>query len=148
MKSIEWSPASGEDTGKIFVITRMSAFKADKWARHLVKALIRSGAQIPDSVMEAGVMGMAGMAMSIFGYLDDEACDKAFQSLLDCVQIKRRPELPAGPMIEADILDPDTLSNLRTEAFKLHVGFLKAAASQISPLAAALLESEESQSAP
>ena len=139
MKSIEWSPATGEDAGRIFVITRMSAFAADKWARHLVKALIQSGAKLPESVLEAGVMGLAGMAMSLFGYLDDDACDKAFQALIDCVQIKRRPELPAGPLLEVDIQDPQTLTDLRTEAFKLHVGFLKAAASQISPLAAALL---------
>ena len=139
MKSIEWSPATGEDAGRIFVITRMSAFAADKWARHLVKALIQSGAKLPESVLEAGVMGLAGMAMSLFGYLDDDACDKAFQALIDCVQIKRQPHLPASPMLENDIQDHQTLTDLRTEAFKLHVGFLKAAASQISPLAAALL---------
>ena len=138
MKSIEWSPASGEDAGKLFVITRMSAFTADKWARHLVKALIRAGVSCPESALEGGMLSVGGLAMNVFGYLDDEACDKAFDALMAQVQIKRQPQLPPANLLEADIDDPQTTTDLRTESFKLHVGFLKAAASQISPLAAAL----------
>lgn len=141
MQSMEWSPTSGEDAGKKFVITRMSAFAADKWARHTVKALIRAGAQIPDTAMEAGILGMAGVAMQMFGHMDDTACDTAFQALQDCVKISRA-DLPPLPLLDADIQDPQTLTDLRTEAFKLHTGFFKAAASQISPLAAALLPPE------
>lgn len=144
MKSIEWSPTSGEDEGKKFVITRMSAFAADKWARHTVKALIKSGAKIPDTAMEAGILGLSGVAMQMFGFMDDDDCDKAFQAMLDCVRISRlapdgRTYLPPVQLFENDISDPQTMVDLRSEAFKLHVGFFKAAASQISPLAAALI---------
>jgi len=152
MKSIEWSPVSGEDAGKRFVITRMPAFAADKWARHTVKALIKSGAKIPDTAMEAGILGLSGVAMQMFGFMDDEDCDKAFQAMLDCVKIQRAAPnggvLPPSPLLEIDITDPQTLVDLRSEAFKLHVGFFKAAASQISPLAAALIPTASPENSP
>lgn len=152
MKTIEWSPASGEDAGKRFVITRMPAFAADKWARHTVKALIKSGAKIPDTAIDAGILGLSGVAMQMFGFMDDEDCDKAFQAMLDCVKIQRAAPngaaLPPSPLLEIDIADPQTLVDLRSEAFKLHVGFFKAAASQISPLAAALIPPASPESSP
>ncbi|WP_255376031.1 hypothetical protein [Gluconobacter sp. DsW_056] len=40
------------------------------------------------------------------------------------------------------------MSDLRTEAFKLHVGFFKAAALQISPLAAALFPQTSPENPP
>ncbi|MFT8326697.1 phage tail assembly chaperone [Gluconobacter oxydans] len=147
MKSIEWSPASGEDAGKKFVITRMPAFAADKWARHLSKAVIQSTNKMSDAMldqavrkaMEEGILGIASMSMTIFANVDDEACDKAFDQLLQCVKIKRGKSELASPLLEADISDPQTLTDLRSEAFKLHVGFFKAAIFQSSPLAAALI---------
>ncbi|MBF0865120.1 MAG: phage tail assembly chaperone [Gluconobacter potus] len=147
MKSIEWSPASGEDAGKKFVITRMPAFAADKWARHLSKAVIQSTNKMSDAMldqavrkaMEEGILGIASMSMTIFANVDDEACDKAFDQLLQCVKIKRGQSELASPLLEADISDPQTLTDLRSEAFKLHVVFFKAAIFQSSPLAAALI---------
>ncbi|NPC90533.1 hypothetical protein HNH97_16805, partial [Gluconacetobacter entanii] len=39
LKSIEYTVAEeGEDCGKVFVITRMSAFDADRWGRHVLHA--------------------------------------------------------------------------------------------------------------
>ncbi|MFT8346601.1 phage tail assembly chaperone [Gluconobacter oxydans] len=147
MKSIEWSPASGEDAGKKFVITRMPAFAADKWARHLSKAVIQSTNKMSDAMldqavrkaMEEGILGIASMSMTIFANVDDEACDRAFDQLLQCVKIKRGNSELASPLLEADISDPQTLTDLRTEAFNLHVGFFKAAIFQSSPLAASLI---------
>ncbi|GBQ90919.1 phage tail assembly chaperone [Gluconobacter albidus] len=147
MKSIEWTPASGADLGKRFTITRMPAFAADKWARHTIKALIKAGAKIPDTAMEAGIVGMGGVAMQMFGFMDNDDCDAAFQALLDCVQIQRPGGMPAR-ILDLDIDDPQTLSDLRTEAFKLHVGFFKAAALQISPLAAALFPQTSPENPP
>lgn len=158
MKSIEWSPASGEDAGKKFIITRMSAFAADKWARHLSKAVIQSTNKMSEAMldqavrraMEEGILGIASMSMTIFANIDDEACDKAFDALLACVQIVRMADTMPASLTDADISDPQTLTDLRSEAFNLHVGFFKAAIFQSSPLAASLIRavSPENQPAP
>lgn len=139
MKSIEWTPADGEDMGKVFIITRMSAFAADKWACHVVRSLVRAGAKVPDSALEGGMISLTGSAVQIFGEMSDDDCDKAFEGLMACCQIKRSPNAMPSKIIDADIQDARTIFNLRVEAFKLHVDFFKAAAAQISPLAAAIM---------
>lgn len=147
MKTIEWRPEEGPDSqNKLFVISRMDAFTADKWAMKLIRGLARAGVEVPDSAMTGGIAGLAGVGMALFGHLDEKTCDDVLGTLMGCVKIKRGPEphtVMPQPLMSADIEDPMTLTSLRTEAFKLHVGFLKAAASQISPLVAALTESGE-----
>lgn len=141
MKSINWSPTEGDDAGKCFVITRMSAFDGDRWGRNVVRALARSGSRTPQEALQVGIAGLAGQSMAVFGNLTDEECDYAFQGLQDCVQIDRDPNnsgVKPAPLTDMDIIDPQTLPNLRTEAFKLNVDFLKAATSQIYPLIEAL----------
>lgn len=141
MKSIDWSPTEGDDKGKRFIITRMSAFTGDRWGRNVVRALARSGSRTPSEALQVGIAGLAGQSMAVFGNLTDEECDYAFQGLLDCVTIDRDPRNPGvkpAKLIDADIQDASTLPDLRTEAFKLNVDFLKAATSQIYPLIEAL----------
>ncbi|MCX5617018.1 hypothetical protein NQF87_08560 [Bombella sp. TMW 2.2559] len=141
MKSIEWSPAEGPDAGKQFIITRMSAFTADRWARNVVRALGRSGARTPREALDSGIAGLSGQSMALFSHLSDEECDMAFQGLMDCVKIRRDPGNPSvepAPIIDADIADANTIPALRTEAFKLNVDFFRAAIYQIYPMIAAL----------
>ncbi len=137
MKTIEWTPKDGEDAGKCFVISRMPAFTADRWARHVVRALARAGAHTPREALQSGIVGLSGQSMALFGHMSDEDCEKAFSGLLDCVKIRRDPSNPSiepASLIEADISDPTTLPALRTEAFRLNVDFFKAAIYQIYPL--------------
>ncbi|MUG78900.1 hypothetical protein GM608_01495 [Bombella sp. ESL0380] len=145
MKTIEWTPAKGPDAGKCFVISRMSAFTADRWARHVVRALARAGANTPREALHSGIAGLSGQSMALFGHMSDEDCDRAFSGLLDCVTIRRDPTnraLEPAPLIEADITDPNTLPALRAEAFRLNVDFFKAAIYQIYPLIAILRETQ------
>lgn len=55
-----------------------------------------------------------------------------------------RPEVTRA-VISADFAEPETLGMVRAEAFRLHVGFLRAAAHQLFPLVAALLGEEAAQ---
>lgn len=145
MKTIEWTPAEGPDAGKCFVISRMSAFTADRWARHVVRALARAGANTPREALHSGIAGLSGQSMALFGHMSDEDCDRAFSGLLDCVTIRRDPTnrtIEPAPLIEADITDPNTLPALRAEAFRLNVDFFKAAIYQIYPLIAILRETQ------
>lgn len=151
MKSIEWTPKEGTDAGKCFVISRMSAFTADRWARNVVRALGRAGARTPREALQSGIAGLSGQSMALFAHMSDEDCEHAFSGLLDCVKIRRDPKKPdveAAPLIEADISDPNTLPALRAEAFRLNVDFFKAAIYQIYPLIEALREPIMSESQP
>lgn len=145
MKQTEWSPQEGSDAGKCFVISRMSAFTADRWARHVVRALARAGANTPREALHSGIAGFSGQSMALFGHMSDEDCDRAFTGLLDCVTIRRDPTnraIDPVPLIEADITDPNTLPALRAEAFRLNVDFFKAAIYQIYPLIAILRDTQ------
>lgn len=154
MKEIEIRVDDGADKDKLFVVRRMSAFTADRWARHTVRALARAGARTPKEALEVGITGLAGQSMAIFGHMSDEDCDKAFDGLDACLYRKRDPGNPnvePTPLAEIDVSDPNTMPRLRAEAFKLNVDFFKAAIYQIYPLIEALrdrvVESGPNQSA-
>lgn len=126
---------------KKFIITRMSAMQAERWARHLVKALTRAGVALPDAAAELGMAGLGGIAQALYGQLDDEAADVAIAELRKTVKIVRDPANPAatGPVMDIDIEDAETLTKLDQEAFRLHVDFIRAAALFISPLVGMLV---------
>ncbi|QCE35639.1 hypothetical protein FAI40_10050 [Acetobacteraceae bacterium] len=140
-KSIEYIQEEGTDKGKVFVITRMSAFKADEWAMDIVRGLSKAGAKLPIEAKDMGIATLGGLAMTLFGVMDKDISNKALAELLECCQIKRDPKNPnvqPAKILEGDITDPMTLKELRVRAFQLHVDFILAAASLISPLAVAL----------
>lgn len=139
MKEIEWTPEKGSDVGKVFVIKRMDAFTADKWACRVIRALTRAGAKVPDSSLDTGILGLTGAAINIFSQMTDEDCERSFDELTACCKIKRSANSIPSKILEYDIEDAGTITQLRVEAFKLHVDFFKAAAGQISPLAAAIM---------
>ncbi|QDH14123.1 hypothetical protein E3E12_07925 [Formicincola oecophyllae] len=148
MQETEFSPSEGSDAGKLFVIRPFRAFAGDRWARKVIRALADAGTKLPESALNLGMAGLAGLGMGLFGKMEEQAVEEAFEGLLSCCLIKRdpsNPALPPAPLLEADITDPATLSVLRTEAFKVNVGFMKAAAGQISPLVAALLPATPSK---
>ncbi|QCE32905.1 hypothetical protein FAI41_04470 [Acetobacteraceae bacterium] len=149
-KSIEYLVEEGPDKGKLFILTRMSAFCADKWARHLVKALAEVGENISPSEINLGIGALAGFRPSLIAHLKEEDADHIYEDLLKCCQIKRdicNPLVEPTKILEADIQDPMTLSKLRNKVFELHVDFLKAAASQIFPLVAAITQGKDILSA-
>ncbi|KMQ87284.1 hypothetical protein RF55_13473 [Lasius niger] len=96
----------------------MSAFEADKWARHLVKALAEAGEKINTTEMNFGIGELIKRDI-------------------------RNPLVEPTKILEADIEDPMTLTYLRNKVFELHVDFLKAAASQIFPLVAAITQGKD-----
>ncbi|WP_025885530.1 hypothetical protein [Asaia prunellae] len=126
---------------KRFIITRMTAMQADRWARHLVTALTRAGVQLPSEAMEMGMAGLGGIAQALYGQLDDEAADVAIAELRKTVKIARDPSNPAATsgLTEFDIVDAEALGKLDQEAFRLHVDFIRAAARFISPLVGMLV---------
>ncbi|QCE32929.1 hypothetical protein FAI41_04595 [Acetobacteraceae bacterium] len=146
-KSIEYLIEDGPDKGKIFIITRMSAFEADEWAADVIQALTKAGTKLHPSREQFGIAGLENLSIGIFANLEKEDRKKAYQDLLNCCQIKRDPKNPLvqpTKILEVDIEDPKTLYRLRTKAFELHMDFIKAAACQVFHLAAAMFQTEGS----
>lgn len=142
MKTLDYTHnKAGSDHGKRFVLTRMDAFSADKWARHILQAAIRGGARIGADLADAGVAGLASLGIEIFGFMEETELDRALDRLMQCVALRPDPAHPdtTRAVIATDFEEPDTLGLVRAEAFRLHVGFLLAAAHQLFPVVAALL---------
>lgn len=142
MKTLDYTCTHpGADQGKCFKLTRMDAFSADQWARHCLQAAVRGGAQVGADLAQAGLAGLAALGIEIFGFMEETALDKALDRLMHCVSLRPDPTNPAltRPVIAADFEEPETLGLVRAEVFRLHVGFLLAAAHQLFPVVAALL---------
>jgi len=131
--------AVGRDKGKIFLLTEMSAFAAEKWAAKALLALMKSGADIPENTLSAGTAGLASIAMTAFGNVPPEALMPLLDEMMACVQCIPDPRNPMPrKLVEEDIEEITTIFEIRKRLLDLHLGFsLAAKLSNSSALAAA-----------
>lgn len=125
------SDASGQrDNGKTFLITEMSAVKAEKWAQRALLAITAAGVDIPPEViaMGAGAVMAAGFrALMTMSFADAEPL---LDEMLECVTFvpdRKRPDV-VRPFDAEDIEEVTTLLTLRSEVIEVHTGFSIAAA--------------------
>lgn len=119
------SDFTGRDAGKVFVITEMSAFAAEKWAARALLALARSGLDVPEDVAREGMAGIARFGFGAIAGAKFEEIEPLLDEMFLCVKIAPDPkhmELTRG-VIEEDVEEIATLLKLRGEALKLHVDF-------------------------
>jgi len=128
----EWC---GRDAGKVFFITEMAAYHAEKWAWSMVLALKGTDGFIPDEVARLGMVGVAIRGINAF-LASDPNPDRFFpllDQMMTCVQIVRDPKnhpevvMPlataAGLDPYPDIADPATFGFLRSEVLRVHTNF-------------------------
>ena len=122
----------GRDRGKRFVITEMSAAQAEAWAIRALLAMAAGGIELPDGYEQTGMAGLAEVGLRAITKLKWADAEPLLAEMMDCVQIAPDPRHPGTvrPLIDEDIEEIATRLKLRTEVFKLHTGFLKAADSQ------------------
>lgn len=146
-------PQEGADQGKMFIITRMSAYEADKWGRHAVQGAIKGGGAIPDMGGGGGLAAVAAAGIGIFGAMETETMDTLIDQLLDCVAYV--PD-PANPTVTIpfklaartdQIEEIPTVGWLQKEAFALHVDFFKGVG-QLFSLLSLLLQAGNSAPSP
>ncbi|MFS8371312.1 hypothetical protein [Acetobacter indonesiensis] len=152
-KKTVFVPHEGEDKDKRFDITRMSAFEADKWGRHVLQAAIGSGASIPGVAEGAGLAGVAAAGINIFGAMAPERTDELLDVLMECVVFVPdpvRPEVTIPFKLAAksgQIEEIPTIGWLQKEAFALHVDFFKGVG-QLFSLLSLLLQMENNAPSP
>ena len=121
----------GRDQNKVFVLTEMSAMRAEKWAARALCAIVNAGIAIPDEFKGTGMAGIAAIgAHQILNFRFAE-----FEPLLDemmsCVKLKPdHADLPPRDIVESadDIAEVSTILQIRREVLLLHTNFLGAAA--------------------
>ena len=122
------------DAGKHFVLTEMSAVRAEKWAARALLALLKSGVELPDDASQAGLAGIAAVGIKAFGRIDWTLAEPLMDEMMECVQFKygRRPE-EVRALVEEDIEEIVTRLAIRKELLELHLGFSLAAKSLSFP---------------
>lgn len=121
----------GRDKGKRFLITEMSAMRAERWATRALLALTKSGENLDYVRSEKG--GMAALAVAAIRglqHLNFDDADPLMMEMMDCVQIIPDPKHPetARPLVQNDaegddIEEVETRVILKQRVFKLHSDF-------------------------
>ena len=120
----------GRDKGKTFLLTELSASKAEAWAMRAILALMAGGVELPEGFERLGMAGMAEVGIKALAGLKWEVAEPLLAEMWECVRIMPDPARPnvIRNLIEEDIEEITTRIKLRAEVWKLHTGFLKAAA--------------------
>lgn len=121
----------GADSGKTFVVTAMSAMRAEKWAWRMSLAIKGTAGHIPldleESLSRLGIVGVAVRGVNAFlaAAVKFEEIEPLLDEMLKCVTVVRDPRHPdvATQLLEADIAEPRTVMWLRGEVLRVHVGF-------------------------
>lgn len=119
----------GRDENKHFLITEMSASKAERWAIRAFLALARSNTEVPDDVENLGMAAIAAIGFrALMAVSFDEASD-LMSEMMACVKYMPSPERPeiVREIFEEDIEEVATHLYLKAEVFDLHTGFSTAA---------------------
>lgn len=123
--------AAGRDQGKTFVITEMSAIRAEAWAIRALLALVKNGAQMPDGFEQSGLAGLAQIGLEGLAGLEYKDAAPLLAEMMSCVAIQCDPSRPnfTRTLIDDDIEEVKTLVALKAEVWSLHTDFLQSAAS-------------------
>lgn len=118
----------GRDIGKRFRITEMPASKGERWAIQAMLALSKTGAEIPDEVMEGGMASLAQVGVALFVKLPPEDAFPLIDELFSCVTIlpNKNDSSVTRNLVEEDIEEISTRIKLKFETLKLHLDFLQA----------------------
>jgi len=120
----------GRDKHKRFIITEMSAIKAERWAFRALLALAHAGVDVPDDAKAAGMAALARAGLKALHDLNFEEARPLLDEMLSCVTVMpdaKNPDftrpLVLNEMEGDDIEEITTLWELRERIFRLHTDF-------------------------
>jgi len=126
---------TGRDTGKQFLITEMSASKAENWAFRVILAIGNAGIEIPEGLAAQGMSGLLAIGYMNLLKIPFEAAEPLLNEMMDCVQIIPSANLKRK-LIEEDIEEVATRLQLRKAIWGLHMDFFleeNQSTSELSP---------------
>lgn len=126
----------GDDAGKTFLITRMSAWDQELWAMRAILAMGKAGITVPDGAADAGLAGLMAIGFSSLIRLEYDDAQQLLAELNACIAFVpdvtkvdhagkplTRPVDFGSPASDGDVSDVKTLFTLRQEVAELHLGF-------------------------
>lgn len=120
---------NSRDKDKVFHISEMSAYAAERWAIKAFFALANAGLDIPPEYENMGMEGLLAMGIKSLGKIRFEDAEPLLDEMMQCVRIIPDPNKPnvIRDLIDEDIEEVKTRLILRKEVFQLHLGFSPAA---------------------
>ena len=120
----------GRDSGKVFMLTEMSATEAEDWALQAFFAIMNAGVEIPDDVASMGFAGIAAIGLKALGKVPYYMAEPLLNKIMDCVKIIPDPSQPnvIRALIDSDIEEAATRLKLKKAVFDLHTSFFTRAA--------------------
>lgn len=127
-KTLSITLDKGRDKGKRFLITEMSAMKAEQWAARALLGAI--GSEGLDLAKIGGMENVAQIGTSILSKIPFEIAEPLLAELMSCIEIMPNPADPTvrRHIDEDDIEEIASLVRLKLETLKLHIDFFTAAA--------------------
>lgn len=125
---------TGRDNGKTYVLTEMSADKAEKWAMRALLAMVNSGYDVPQSALSGGFGGLVEVGFKGLFSIRWDLLEPLMDEMMQCVQFMPNRATPhvIRPLFDGDIEEVLTLPKLRWEILKLHADFLEPVARSVS----------------
>ncbi len=116
--------SADRDNGKVFVITEMAPRVGHRWATRALFALMNSGFEVPDELLESGFAGLATLGVKALGNADIAVMEPLLDELFACVQFVPDPAKPGVALsdIERHVEEIKTFFMLQKEVLLLHVG--------------------------
>lgn len=124
----------GRDAGKAFLLTEMPARAGHAWATRALFAVMNSGIEIDDGLLQSGFAGLAAVGIKALSRVPFEVAQPLLHDLLSCVEIMPNADRPevVRRLIDDDTEEIKTLFALQKEVLSLHMDFFTAAAQSTS----------------
>lgn len=121
------------DKGKHFLLTELPAKQGEDWAVRFFLSLARSGVEVPDDIMQAGMAGVAVVGFRMFSAMGFADARELLTEMFTCIRAvgdPMRAEATTRALVDRgaegdDIEEIATRWQLRQEVFGLHVDFSK-----------------------
>lgn len=123
----------GRDFGKEFVLTPLSAWDAEELAGRALFAMMNAGIQIPESILDGGLSGLAALGIRALSRISFEQAKPLLDQLMTCVEVKSSEKVTRALLPnDTEIQEVSTLLTLRKEVIKLHLDFFMNGAASTS----------------
>jgi hypothetical protein len=112
----------GRDSVRVYRITEMPAYKAEKWAIRALWAIAGAGVDLPDSIDNAPLAELVKLGLKALFKVPYAQIEPLLDEMLGCVTVLT----DAGArqlLLKDDFEDPRTLIKIRKEVFSLHTDF-------------------------
>ncbi len=112
----------GRDSARVYRITEMPAFRAEKWAIRALWLIAGTGSDLPESLDNVPFAEFVRRGFTALFKVDFKDAEPLLDELLLCAEMVTKAGV-RKLILNDDFEDPRTLLLLRKEIFSLHTDF-------------------------